>query len=48
MILTGKSGRTRRKVCPCAALSTINLALNGLGTNPDLRNERTATNGLKM
>lgn len=37
-----------KKSLYCVSLSTINLSLNGLRTNPVLRDERTATKDLKM
>jgi hypothetical protein len=39
MILTGETGRTRRKTCPSATLSTTNLTLIDPVANPGLRGE---------
>jgi hypothetical protein len=46
MILTGNNGRTRRKTCPSATLSTTNPIKIDQGANPGLRGERSATNDL--
>jgi hypothetical protein len=45
-VATWEKRNTRRKVCPCATLSTINLALIGPELNPDLRVGKPATNRL--
>jgi hypothetical protein len=46
MILTGEDGRTRRKTCSNATLSTTNPTWIDLGANPCLRGEKPATNCL--
>jgi hypothetical protein len=46
MIVTEKEGRTRRKNCPSATFSTINLRWAEQALNLDLRNARSATNGV--
>ena len=42
-MMTGKNRSTARKTCPSATLSTTNLTLTGLGFEPGLCGERTAT-----
>ena len=42
MILRGEYRSTRRKTCPITTMST-NLTLTDLGSNPNLRLERPAT-----
>jgi hypothetical protein len=44
MILAGENRRTRRKTCPSATLSIINLTWIDPDANPGLRGERPATN----
>jgi hypothetical protein len=46
MKLTGENRSTGGKTCPIATLSTTNPTWTDPGSNPDLRNERTATNRL--
>jgi hypothetical protein len=46
MILTGESGRTRRKTCLSATLSATNTSWTDLGTNLGLRLERLGTDRL--
>jgi hypothetical protein len=46
MILRGEHGKTRRKTCPSATLSTTNPTWIDPGENPGLRVERPATNRL--
>jgi len=46
MILTGVKGRTRRKTCRSATLSTTNPTWTDPAVNPCLRGERPATNRL--
>jgi hypothetical protein len=41
-----RNGRTRRKPCPSATLSTTNPTWTDQGANPGLRGERPATNHL--
>lgn len=46
MLLTSEKGITRRKVCRRATFSAINLTRTGLGSTPDLRNDRLETHHL--
>jgi hypothetical protein len=46
MILTGEDRKTRRKLCPSAALSTTNPTWTDLGMNPGIHCDRLATNCL--
>jgi hypothetical protein len=46
MKLIGENRSTLRKTCPTATLSTTNPTWTDSGSNPGLRGERPATNGL--
>lgn len=46
MIGTKEKWNTRRKNCPSATISTTNPTRTGLGSNPGLCSDRTATNRL--
>jgi hypothetical protein len=46
MKLTGENRSTRGKTCPSATSSTTNPTWTNLGSNPNLRGERPATNRL--
>ena len=46
MVLTGGDGSTGRKTCHSATLSSMNLKLSDLESNPDFRGESPATNCL--
>jgi hypothetical protein len=46
MKLTGENRSTRGKTCPSATLSATNPTWTDPGSNPGLRGERPATNGL--
>jgi hypothetical protein len=46
MNLTEENRNTRGKTCPSATLSTTNPTLTDPGSNPGLRDERSATNRL--
>jgi hypothetical protein len=47
MKLTGENRNTRGKTCHSATLSTTNPTWTDPGSNPRLRRERPATNGLR-
>jgi hypothetical protein len=48
MVLTAESRTTWREVCPSSTLSTTNLTGTDLRFNPELRDDRLATNHLSQ
>jgi hypothetical protein len=48
MILTGKEKSSKRKPCSSVTLPTTHLTWTGLGSNPMLRNEKSATDNLNL
>ena len=48
MKLTGENRKTREKSCPSATLSKTNPTWTDPGSNPGIRGERSATNGLSI